>query len=123
MNRFLIAFVKNNNSGLEISQEIFKVSNDCSPYDVTVPMNTLLFMFISANAKTAKELTESFVTFKVGTDLFMHSSFELTPEENGKRYWIGRLVRIDNTDRIYNEHIRALIPISSLAENDEVIDL
>lgn len=56
MGRFLIAFVHNRNSALELSQEIFKVSNDCSPYDVTVPINTVNFMFVTADVKQQKNL-------------------------------------------------------------------
>ena len=123
MARFLIAFVHNRNSTPELTQEVFKVSEDCTPYDVTVPLNTLHFMFVTSEVKTAKELTESFVTLKLGNALVMNCTVPMTPENNGKRYWIGRTVPVGEYEGIYNEHLRALIPSVCMGENDEVIDL
>lgn len=123
MSRFLIAFVHNRTSGLELSQEVFKVSDNCSPYDVTVPLNTLNFMFVTADVETAKELTEAFVTLKLGNALVMNCTIPMTPENGGKRYWIGKLTSVGEYQGVYNEHIRALIPELCLGENDEVIDM
>ena len=123
MGRFLIAYVHNRNSSLELSQEVFKISEECSPYDVTVPMNTLNFMFVNADVKTAKELAEAFVTLKLGNALIMHCTVTMTPEDNGKRYWIGKLASVGEYQGVYNKHMSTLIPLSCLGENDEIIDM
>lgn len=123
MARFLIAFIHNRDSNLELSREVFKVSEDCSPYDVTVPEKTLNFMFATADVNSAKELAEAFVTLKLGNALVMNCTVPMTPENDGKRYWIGRKVPVGEYEGIYNEHLRALIPAICMGENDEVIDL
>lgn len=126
MARFLITYVRNSNpnTGLPYSVEAFKVSKDCTANDVTVPMNTVFFMFANANVETPKEVVESFITLKLGPALFTSSHIELKAEEDGKRYWIGKVIHIgDNIKGILNEHINVIIPFTSLVGNDEVIDL
>ena len=123
MARFLIAFVDKRSSGLPMAPEVFKVSQDCSPYDVTVPPNTILFMFAQANTEDAKEFAESFVTLKMGQALVMNTSISMTPEDNGKRYWIGTLADVNGNKVILNKNIHAIIPTFCLQDNDEIIDL
>ena len=123
MQRYILAFVRNSDSSLPFSQEVFKVSEDCSAHDVTVPLNTVCFMFVHADADSAKEFTESFVTIKLGNQMVMQSSVTMTPEENGKKYWVGKIVPLGNSQGVCNEHLKAILPIHCLGENDEVIDL
>lgn len=124
MNRFLIAVVSNNNSPLGHQQEVFKVSNDCSPYDVTIPEKTIFFKFVLADVKTAKELAESFVTFKLGYHAITTSAINMIHENNGKRYFIGKVIDInDELQAIYNERANSIIPFTHLVGNDEIIDL
>ena len=126
MARFLITFVRNfnPNAGLPYSVEAFKVSADCTVDNVTVPTNTVFFTFATANVETPKEIVESFITLKLGNALITNSHIELKLEENGKRYWIGKVIPIgDDINAIFNEHIKVIIPFTSLVGNDEVIDL
>lgn len=123
MSRFLLAFVRNSNSDLLYSQEVFKVSEECTAYDVTVPLNTVCFMFVHANTDSAKAFAESFITIKLGNQLIMQCSIKMTLEENGKKYWLGKIVSIGDSQGIKNENLKTIIPIFCLGENDEVIDL
>ena len=124
MARFLLAFVHNTNpNSLEYSQEIFQVSEQCTSNDVTVPMNTIFFSFITANVKNAKELAESFITIKIGNKMISTTSITITYENNGKRYWIGKIISAGYIQYIYNEHANVIIPFTNLVGNDEVIDL
>lgn len=125
MSRFLLAFVRNTspNAGIPYSQQVFKVSNECTASDVTVPMNTIYFTFVKANVETAKELAESFVTLQIGNEMVVTSSITMIPENNGKRYWIGKLIPIGDIHGIYNEHTKNIIPFTRLVGNDEIIDL
>lgn len=126
MSRFLFAFVRNTspNAPLPYSQEIFKVSEECTANDVTVPMNTIYFTFVRANVKTAKELAESFVTIQLGNEMVTQSSIRMTVENNGKRYFVGKVIPIDHElQAIYNERANSIIPFTCLVGNDEVIDL
>lgn len=123
MARFLIAFVDKRDSGLPMAPEAFKISQDCSPYDVTVPMKTIFFIFAQADTEDYKEFTESFVTLKMGAALVMNTSIPMIPENNGKRYWVGRLVNFNGNKVIFNENIHAVIPTFCLQDNDEIIDL
>ena len=125
MSRFLLAFVRNTspNAVIPYSQEIFKVSNECTASDVTVPMNTIYFTFVRANVKTAKELAESFITLQIDNKMVTTTSIRIIPENNGKRYFIGKVIPIGDIQGIYNEHIKNIIPFTRLFGNDEVIDL
>lgn len=123
MSRFLLAFVKNSNSGLPYSQEIFKVSENCTAYDVTVPVNTVCFMFVHADTDSVKVFSESFVTLKLNNTLIMQCSVTMIPEENGKKYWVGQIIPFGNSKGIHNANLKAIFPISCLGKNDEVIDL
>lgn len=123
MQRYLLAFVRNSNSGLPFSQEVFKVSEDCSAHDVTVPLNTVCFMFVHADADSVKEFTESFVTIKLGNKMVMQTSVTMTPENNGKKYWVGKIIPLGDSQGIRNENLKAILPIFCLGKNDEVIDL
>lgn len=124
MNRFLIAVVSNKNSPLGYQQEVFKVSAECLPHDVTIPEKTIFFNFVLADAKTAKELTESFVIFKFGFQSITTSTITMIYENNGKRYFVGKVISIDNGLKvIYNEHANSIIPFTRLVGNDEIIDL
>ena len=125
MNRFLIASVRNSDpkAGLPYHIEAFKVSDDCTANDVIVPENTIFFTFAHANVKTPKEIVESFVTFKFGSTLVTSSSIDLKVEEEGKRYWVGKVIRKNGIQVICNEHAQIIIPFTSLVGNDEVIDL
>ena len=123
MSRFLLAFVSNRNSPLNYQHEVFKVSDDCSPYDVTIPKKTIFFMFVTSNATSAKELAESFVTFKNGIQMVTTSSIAMIPENNGKRYFVGKVIPIGDIQAIYNEHAKSIIPFTGLFGNDEIIDL
>ena len=125
MSRFLFAFVRNTsqNAAIPYSQEIFKVSEDCTANDVTVPLNTIFFTFVRADVKTAKELAESFITIQLGNEMVTQSSIRMTVENNGKRYWIGKIMPMGDIQAIYNENTQNIIPFVCLAGNDEVIDL
>lgn len=125
MARFLITFVRNSNpnAGLPYYVEAFKVSDDCTAHDVTVPEKTVFFMFANANVETTKEIVESFVTLKLGAALVTSSHIGLKVENNGKRYWIGKVVPFGDIKAIHNEHANVEIPFTSLVGNDEVIDL
>lgn len=124
MARFLIALVVKRNSDLPLAPEIFKVSENCSHNDVTVPLNTVFFMFAHANTENATELVESFVTLKLGNILSYTISAQMTIDDNGKRYWVGTLVpHVDGSQAVLNKNIGALIPAFCLKENDEVVDL
>lgn len=123
MSRFLLAFVSNSNSSLPYSHEVFKVSEKCTAYDVTVPLNTIYFMFVHADTDSAENFVESFVTIKLGNRLITQCSIKMTPEEGGKRYWLGKIVSIGDFQGIKNEKLKTVIPIFCLGENDEVIDL
>ena len=124
MNRFLIAVVSDKNSPLRYQQKFFKVSDDCSPYDVTIPEKTLFFTFVHADVETEKELAESFVTFKIGFQAITTSSVTMIPENNGKRYFVGKVIPIDHElQAIYNERAKSIIPFICLVGDDEVIDL
>lgn len=125
MNRFLIAYVRSSdpNAGLPYHIESFKVSDDCTANDVTVPEKTVFFMFANANVKTPKEIVESFVTLKFGATLVTSSSLDLNYEEDGKRYWVGKVISKNGIQVICNEHAKIIIPFTSLVGNDEVIDL
>lgn len=124
MNRFLIAVVSDKNSPLRYQQEVFKVSDDCSPYDVTIPEKTLFFTFVHADVETAKELAESLVTFKTCFQTITVSAVTMIPENNGKRYFVGKVIPIDHElQAIYNERANNIIPFIRLVGNDEIIDL
>ena len=126
MARFLVCYVRNTNpdSGLPYSLTAFKISDNCSADDVTVPLNTIFFMFANANVETVKELMESFVTLKLGEAMITSSNITMTIENEGKRYWIGKVIPIDDElQAIHNEHINVIIPFTCLVGNDEVIDL
>lgn len=125
MARFLITYVRNSNpdAGLPYSVQAFKVSNNCTAYDVTVPLNTVFFMFATADVETIKELVESFVTLKLGNALITSSHININAENNGKRYWIGKVIPFGDIQGIYNEHTKVVIPFTCLVGNDEVIDL
>ena len=116
--------VSNKNSPLGYQQEVFKVSSECSPHDVTIPEKTIFFNFVLADAKTAKELAESFVIFKIGFQSITTSTITMIYENNGKRYFVGKVISIDNGLKvIYNEHANSIIPFTRLVGNDEIIDL
>lgn len=126
MTRFLICYVRNSNPnmGLPYSFTAFKVSNNCTAHDVTVPENTIFFMFATSNVETTKEVMESFVTLKLGEAMVTSSNITMTIEDNGKRYWIGKVVPIsDDLNGIFNEHVNVVIPFVCLVGNDEIIDL
>lgn len=123
MARFLIAFVDKRSSGLPLAPEVFKISEDCSPCDVTVPTNTILFMFAHADTEDTKELAESFVTLKMGAAFVFNSSISIEFEDNAKRYWVGTLVDVNGNKAILNKNIHAIIPTFCLQDNDEIIDL
>ena len=126
MARFLISYARNSNpdTGLPYSLTAFKVSDSCSADEVTVPLNTIFFMFANANVETEKELIESFVTLKLGEAMITSSNITMTIENEGKRYWIGKVITIDDElQAIHNKHIKAIIPFTCLNGNDEVIDL
>ena len=125
MARFLITYVRNSDpsAGLPYSIQAFKVSHECTAYDVTVPLNTVFFMFATANVETPKELIESFITLKLGNALITSSHFDINSEDNGKRYWVGKVIPLGDINAIYNEHTNVVIPFTCLVGNDEVIDL
>ena len=123
MARFLIAFVRGINDALPVSQRIFKVSEDCSPYDVTVPLNTIAYTFINADTASEKEIVESFVTFKLGNVLAMSSSLNTKLENNGRLYWIGKIINFQGEKYLRNETAKSMVPTSCLGENYEIIDL
>lgn len=123
MARFLLAFVRGIDDELPVSQRVYKVSENCDPYDVTIPLNTILYTFISSDAKSEKELAESFVTFQLGNVLAMNSSLDMKPENNGKLYWIGRITNFEGKEYLRNETVKSMVPTSCLGENYEIIDL
>ena len=126
MARFLICYIRNPNAdnGLPYSLTAFKVSDTCSADEVTVPLNTIFFMFANANVETEKELVESFVTLKLGEAMITSSNITMTIENEGKRYWIGKVITIDDgLQAIHNERLKIVIPFTCLVGNDEVIDL
>ena len=124
MARFLIASIFQKDSPeLPHSHQVFKVSEDCSPYDVVLPSNTLYFVFVTAHVESAKEVIESFVTIRLGDMFTTTSSLDLTYENEGKRYFIGKKVTLGDTECIFNECIQAIIPITCLGDNYEIIDL
>ena len=125
MARFLITYVRNSNpnDGLPYSIQAFKVNNNCTAYDVTVPLNTIFFMFVSANVDDPNKLVESFVTLKLGNAMITSSHISMNAENNGKRYWIGKVIPLGDIQGIYNEHTKVVIPFTCLVGDDEVIDL
>jgi len=124
MNRFLIAVVSDKNSQLRYQQKVFNVSADCSPHDVTIPEKTLFFTFVLSDAETAEELAESLVTFQTGLQTITVSAVTMIPENDGKRYFVGKVIPIDHELQvIYNERANSMIPFIRLVGNDEIIDL
>ena len=125
MTRFLLTFIRNTSPDalFPYSQQIFKVSEECTAKDVTIPMNTIYFTFVRADVKNTKEFVESFVTIKIGNEMVTTSSIRIIPENKGKRYWVGKVVPIGDIQGIYNEHTKSIIPFTRLVGNDEVIDL
>ena len=123
MARFLLTFVLGVNDTLPVSHRVYKVSENCDPYDVTIPLNTIVYTFISADANTEKELVESFVTFQLGNLLSMNSSLDMKPENDGRLYWIGRIVNFEGREYLRNETTKSMTPTSYLGENYEIIDL
>ena len=123
MARFLLAFVRGIDDELPVSHRVYKVSANCSPYDVTIPLSTIVYTFISADANTEKELAESFVTFQLGNVLAMNSSLDMKPENDGRLYWIGRIVNFEGREYLRNETTKSMTPTSYLGENYEIIDL
>lgn len=123
MRRYLIAVLRNSDPNVPITQQAFKVSKECSPYDVTVPLNTVFFMFASADVKTAEELTNSFLAVRIGNRISLSNTIPVTYEDNSKRYWIGKVYFHNGTECIYNENTQGLVPTSCIGKNDEIIDL
>lgn len=123
MARYLIAFVCCPQADLEYFPKVFSVSNNCSPYDVTVPDNTLFYTFVQANVKTANELAESFLAFNLGNMLISHHTIPFEKENDGKRYFIGKLGNFLGNDGIFNPKTNTFILANTLSEIDEVIDM
>lgn len=123
MARFLLVFVRGIDDELPVSHRVYKVSEHCDPYDVTIPLNTIVYTFISADADTEKELVESFVTFQIGNVLAMNSSLDMKPENEGRLYWIGKIINFEGEEYLCNQTAKSMVPTSCLGENYEIIDL
>ena len=123
MARFLLAFVRGIDDELPVSHRVYKVSENCSPYDVTVPLNTIVYTFLTVDAATEKEVAESFVTFQLGNVLSINSSLDMKPENEGRLYWIGRIINFEGEEYLCNQTSKSMVPTSCLGENYEIIDL
>lgn len=47
----------------------------------------------------------------------------MTPENDGKLYWIGKMARAGKHQGVYNKYLGTLIPIFNLGNNYEIIDM
>lgn len=64
------------------------------------------------------------VTFKTGLQAITVSAVTMIPENNGKRYFVGKVIPIDHELQvIHNERANSMIPFIRLVGNDEIIDL
>ena len=123
MSRFLLAIVSDKSCQLHYRQEVFEISEDCKPHEVKIPEKTILFTFVRADVKSAKELAESYVFFQTGLQMIATSALEVTPENNGKRYFVGKVIPFGGIQAIHNERANSIIPFVRLVGNDEIIDL
>lgn len=123
MARYLLALVCDPHSTAEYLTKVFSVSDDCSPYHVTVPENTICFKFVSANVRTAQEFEESFIAIEIGDANFTNSSIPFEEEQDGKRYFIGKCGSFFGIDGVFNSKTETFVTADSLSDIDEIIDI
>lgn len=123
MARYLLALVYDSHSVAKYLTKVFCIHDACSPYDVTVPENTICFTFVNSNVKTAKEFEESFIAIEIGHKNFTNSSIPFEKENGGKRYFIGKRGFIFGLEGILNLKTETFVTADSLSEIDEIIDM
>lgn len=123
MARYLITLVCNPDSNIKYFPKVFSVHDDCSPYDVTVPENTICFTFVNANIKTVQEFEESLIAIKIGCSDFINSPIHFEKENGGKRYFIGKRGFLFGIEGVFNSKTETFITADSLSDIDEIIDM
>lgn len=123
MNRFVIAVTRIDDLSQPFAFQAFKVSQDLDANDVTVPINTVFFMFARSKARTYEEFKNSLMTIQIGNHVSLDSSIGFDYEDDGKRYWIGKEVSFEGTKFFFNKHTNVFVPVHLLGDNYELIDM
>lgn len=123
MARYLVAFVHTFQAETQLFPQVYKLKHACTPDEVTLPKNTVHFLFLRADIDSTEELQEAFLGFRVGIMAAISCSvpYEI---ENDKHYFVGKLKTVNGEEGIYNAEAHTFIPSSYLRINNyEVIDL
>ena len=122
MARYLVVLTRNPQLAVQLFHQVFKLKYACTPDEVTVPGNTVLFFFANADVESAEEFQSAFLGFKIGRVDHMDCNIPYSVEDD-KLYVIGKRTCIDGQETIYNPNTNTLIPSMFLKYNYEVIDM
>lgn len=123
MARYLLAFVHSFQAETQLFPQVYKLKHACTPDKVTLPENTIHFLFLRADIDSTEKLQEAFLGFRFGimSSISCSVPYEI---ENDKHYFVGELKTVNGEEGIYNAETHTFIPSWSLINNNyEIIDL
>lgn len=122
MARYLVVLTRNPQLAVELFHQVFKLKYACTPDEVTVPGNTVLFFFANADVESAEEFQSAFLGFKIITVGHIDCNIPYSIENN-KIYIVGKRICINGQETIYTPNTNTHIPSMFLKYNYEVIDM
>lgn len=121
--RYLVTFVFDEKLDIMLFPKVFKLRSASSPDEVTVPENTIFFIFVNADVDTPEELQTAFLGLKIGLKASISCSIPYKIENDGMHYFVGIPKTIKGVDGVLNTSTRIFTPLAFAGINYQIIDL